>query len=132
MLNESLISRGIPVETSFYSPQEAVITHGVIEIANHSQTVYQAAIKKVICHVGAETIPVDSFFLYRLPDYEELDSNKFTQTGLTTSQYEVSFSSIPAISYLNREIQVEIELSFNGEVISLRSPYMITIRTKKH
>jgi hypothetical protein len=131
MLDKSLIARGIPVETSFYSVQEAVITHGVIEIDNRSQKAHQAAIRRVICYLGEETVSINSFFLYRLPDYEELDFTRFEQPPLTTSQYEVSFPFIPALTYLNRDIQVEVELSLNGETILLRSPYTITIRTKK-
>lgn len=131
MPHQSLNVQGITVHRSFYSTQEPVITHGVIELQNSEQNSHQVAIRKVTFKSGDDTIPINDFFLYQLPDYQEVDPNNLEQPPLTTNQYEISFQAISAVPYLNREMQVEVELDLNGKTVVLASPYIISIRTKR-
>ena len=131
MSQKSLIAKGIPVDRSFYSTQEPTITYGAIELQNLDSTIHQFTVLKINCQAGDETIPIKNFFIYRLPNYEEVEPVNIDQQPLTTTQYEISFAAIPATPYWNRDIVVEMELDIDGETLLVQSPYLISIRTKR-
>ena len=128
---QSLIVKGIAVDRSFYSNQEPVITHGTIELMNSGEESLIVAIGQVRCLGGSDIIPIDSFFLYLLPDYDEKDPYRIELLPDTTSQYEISFPLISAVPYLTEEIQIEATLEVDGETVQVRSPYHISRRTPK-
>jgi hypothetical protein len=127
----SIIVRGIPVYKSYYSNEKPTITHATIELKNLDKKVIQVSIRRVTCRAGDDAIPIDRYFLYQLPDYEEKDFKSIEQSPLTTTQYEISFPPILAAPYVNRNIQVEVELELNGETALVSSPYTLSRRTKK-
>ena len=128
-INKTLIFREIPVQASFYPHQEPTVTHGVMELENPDNVVHQVSIKQVAFHAGEDRIPINNFFLYRLPDYEEIDSRTIVQPALTTSQYEVSFSPIAISGYATGDMYLTVELESNGDIVALRSMYQLTFRT---
>ena len=128
---DSLSARGLPVQRSFYSNQEPVVTHGSFELENSGREPMMLSIGRVRLLGGSDIIPIDDFFLYLLPDYEEKDPALIELLSLTTSQYEISFPPISAVPYLIEDIEVEIMLEVAGETVQVRSPYQISRRTPK-
>jgi hypothetical protein len=129
--SHSLTARGIPVDRSFYSYQEPVITHGTFELENSGEAPIGLSIGQVRCLGGSDIIPIESFFLYLLPDYGEMDPSRIEVAPLTTSQYEITFPSFSAVPYLIEGIQIEVTLEVDGETVQVRSAYKISRRTPK-
>ena len=92
--SHSLTARGIPVDRSFYSYQEPVITHGTFELENSGEAPIGLSIGQVRCLGGSDIIPIESFFLYLLPDYDEMDPSRIEVAPFTISQYEITFPSL--------------------------------------
>ncbi len=128
---KNFYAQGIPVEYSFYSDHEPYILNGTFEIENKSELTLQFSIHQVWCQVLDRRMPIAQFFVYRLPGFEEEDPLTLQQPPNTTVQYEVSFPQIPAVPYLNEQIQIGIELEISGEMITVLSPYQISRRTKR-
>ena len=129
--SHSLTARGIPVDRSFYSNQEPVITHGTFELENSGQAPIVLSISQVRVLGGDDIIPIDSFYLYLLPDYDEMEPGHIEVSPLTTSQYEITFQSFSAVPYLLEDIQIEVTLEVDGEMVQVQSPYHISRRTLK-
>lgn len=127
----SLSLTGIPVHSSFYSSEEPTITHGIIEVDNRNKEGIHFSILRVRCLAKGDKITIATFFVYRLPDYEEEDPDNIEQLPQTTVQYEISFAPIPATPYLGGEIQIDVELQINNETSSVYSPYYMTRRIEK-
>ena len=117
-----------PSPTSF---QEPVITHGTFELTNSGETPIQLSIAQVRCLAGNDIIPIESCFLYLLPDYDEVDPSDIAVPALTTNQYEVTFQSFSAKPYLLEDIQIEVTLEVAGDSIQVLSPYLISRRIPK-
>jgi hypothetical protein len=128
---DSLVVSGLPVDKSYYSHEEPMITHGAIEVENTGDQPVQISIRKGALHAGDKAIPLEGFFLYLLPDYEEKDPKGFQQPPHSKSRYEITFPHLPAAAAANTGIAVEFELEANGKSASVRSPYTLTRRTKK-
>ena len=122
---------GITVEYSFYSDQEPSISHGTIQIDNQSRDPLRFSIRKTWCQVDDEIIPIDSFFVYKLPNYDVREPKAIHQPPRSTIQYEISFPKFSAVPYLDRDIQIAVELDLDGEAVTALSPYIVSRRTKK-
>lgn len=128
---KSLAARGIAVQRSFYSNQEPVITHGIIELRNSGVASATLSIAEVKCLVGTDVITIEDFFLYLLPDYEETEPGHVELPSGATRQYEISFPRLSAVPYLPEDIEIEVTLEFGEDRIRVRSPYRISRRTLK-
>ncbi|MFQ5433399.1 MAG: hypothetical protein ACE5FD_00825 [Anaerolineae bacterium] len=131
MMSESFTVRGIQVYQNYYSTEEPTITHGIIELENLGKNTVCFSIRQVRCLAQDDAILMDSFFVYGLPEYNEEDPKNIHQRPLTTVQYEISFPSVSAIPYLNREIQIEVEVKINDEVVLVNSTYRLIKRIKR-
>jgi hypothetical protein len=129
--SKTFLARGMPVEYSFYSDREPYILNGLFQLDNQSESPLQFSVRKVWCQVPGENLPLDSFFVYRFPDFTEEDPATIQQPPLSKVQYEVSFPKILAVPYLRQPIQIGIELEVMGETVSVFSSYQISRRTKR-
>ena len=128
---ESLRVKGLKVEKIFYSYQEPSITHGVFEVENRDEETVLFSIGQVRCFGGSDVIPIEKFFLYQLPEYEEQEPYGIELPPTSAIQYEVSFPPVPAIAYLLEDIRIEVTLEIAGETVRVLSPYEIIRRTPK-
>lgn len=131
MQPDTLKAKGITVHKSFYPHQEPVVTHRIFELKYSGPAAMVLSIDQVRVLAEGEIIPIESFFLYLLPDYDELDPSRIELAPSSTSQFEVSFPSFSAVPYLNQDIEIELSLEVAGETVSVRSPYQISRRTPK-
>jgi hypothetical protein len=131
MSHNVFTATGIPVAYSYYSDQEPSISHGTIQLENQSKDPLRFSIRKIWCQVDDEIIPIGNFFVYKLPNYDVRESKSIHQPPRSTIQYEITFPKLSAVPYLDREIQIAVELEAAGEVVTVLSPYTISRRTKK-
>jgi hypothetical protein len=123
--------RGIPIEYSFYSDHEPYILNGAFQLNNQADETLQFAVRRVWCQVPGQNLPLEHFFVYRLPDFDEEDPTTIQQPPHTTTQFEVSFPQVTATPYMKQKIQIGIELVVAGEVVIVFSTYRISRRTKR-
>jgi hypothetical protein len=128
---DSLVVSGLAVDKSYYAHEEPLITHGAIEVENTGDQPVQLSIRKGSIHAGDKVIPLQGFFLYLLPDYEEKDPKGFQQPPHSKSRYEITFPHRSAAAAAASDIAVEFELAANGKSLSVRSSYTLTRRTPK-
>jgi hypothetical protein len=121
---------GVPVDYSFYSDQEPYILNGAFLLDNQAEEALQFSVRRVWCQVPGQNLPVEHFFVYRLPDFNEEDPAAIQQPPHMTTQFEVSFPQISAVPYMQQDIQVGIELVVAGDVLTVFSGYRISRRTK--
>lgn len=121
---------GLPVDYSFYSDLEPYILNGAFQLENQAEDPLQFAVRKVWCQVPGQNLPVEHFFVYRLPDFNEEDPAAIQQPPHMTSKFEVSFPQISAVPYMQQDIQVGIELVVAGDALTVFSGYRISRRTK--
>jgi hypothetical protein len=124
-------ARGLPVDYSFYSDHEPYILNGAFQLDNQAEEPLQFAVRKVWCQVPGQNLPVEHFFVYRLPDFNEEDPATIQQPPHLTTQFEVSFPQISAAPYMRQHIQVGIELVVAGDALAVFSIYRISRRTKR-
>ena len=123
--------RGIPVDYTFYSDHEPYILNGAFQIDNQAEGPLQFAVRKVWCQVPGQNLPLENFFVYRLPDFNEEDSTAIQQPPQLSAQFEVSFPQISAVPYIQQKIRIGIELVVAGEAVTVFSTYRISRRTKR-
>ena len=128
---ESLDAKGLKVEKIFYSYQEPTITHGAFKLENGSEEMVSFSISQVRCLAGGDVIPIEEFFLYLLPEYEEQEPSGFELPPNSIQQYEVSFPPVSAAAYLRADVHIEVTLDQDGKTIKVLSPYEIIRRTPK-
>jgi hypothetical protein len=124
-------ARGVPVDYSFYADHEPYILNGAFQVDNQAEEPLQFAVRKVWCQVPGQNLPLEHFFVYRLPDFKEEDPAAVRLPPRTTAQFEVSFTQISAVPYMQQKIQVGIELVVAGEAVTVFSAYRISRRTKR-
>lgn len=123
-------ARGLTVDYSFYSENEPYILNGAFQLDNQAEEPLQFAVRKVWCQVPGQHLPVEHFFIYRLPDFNEEDPSAIQQPPHMTTQFEVSFPQISAVPFMQQDIQVGIELVVAGDALTVFSGYRISRRTK--
>ncbi len=128
---QTFSASGIPVEYSFYADHEPYILNGIFQLESQAGSPVQFSVLKVWCQSAEQSLPLDHFFVYRLPDYIEEDPKAIHQLPHETVQYEVSFPRIHAVPYLHQPVQVGVELEVAGERVTVFSPYNIHRRTQR-
>lgn len=122
---------GLDVLKNYYSEKEPMITHGLFRVQNLGSFSEKIFIKQVSCLSGKNTVPISSYYIYKLPDYTELTPGKIQLQANESVDFEVSFPHFSAVPYLHEEILIELVIGIKEKSISSNCRYKISIRTKK-
>lgn len=131
MQNDKVLIKGMEVQKYYYSDEEPMITHGVFQIQNNTKVSEEIVINKVSCVIGKNIFPISKYFIYKLPDYIEINDRTIKVPPIHSLKVEISFSFFSALSHLNEDIFIEIVIEMKGEKTTIKSPYTLGIRTKK-
>lgn len=127
---EKVIFTGLEVVKNYYSGDEPFITHGLFRIQNNTNISFPLEIHRIRCLAGDKIIEIPNYFLYLLPDYQEIKQDVLKLPVNKSIELEISFQRISAIPYLYEKVCIELQILFENKLKSIKSPYTIQIRTK--
>ena len=129
--NSKLKSKGIKVNKSYYEWKSIKITHGLFEFENTDSESISFAIEDVKCITSTDKTKIDKFIVYKLPEFEEIQSTSLRIDPNTKFQLEISFPAIIPPKGVLEEIYIEIRITSKSFSKVCRSPYIIIVRKKK-
>lgn len=119
---------GLPVTSIVDAPATPEVNHGRLAISIGTDARCDAAITSVEIVATGDRLGVDEFFVYTLPEYDEIDPSHLVVTPGSRIEYEVSFAGRP-VAPADDPI-VEIEVLADGRSYLARSPVTLTVRTR--
>lgn len=128
---DKVIFEGLEVTKDYYSKEEPFITHGLFHVRNRTNAVIGFSVRQVSCLAGSESIKIPGYYLYKLPDYQEIEQAEIMLNRDESVHLEISFPGISAAPFLHENVCVELQIFFENRLKSIRSPIRIRIRTKK-
>ena len=130
MNHNDVIISGKDVTKSYYSNDEPFITHGLFHFQNNTALDKKISIQSLKCIAGHNTFEVTVFYIYKLPEYQEIKDSKIVILANESFCLEISFPRISALSYNSGNIFIELKMRHDDQLISAKSFYHLEIRTK--
>jgi hypothetical protein len=124
---------GLPVKKVYYKGQIPKISNGHYKITNNSKNTATIRVLEIWVTDGENKIPIDEYFVYKLPDYTELDPKNISIRENEEFQLDLSFQFIPDDVGLNKKmIKVNMTIKVDGEIAQASSPVIIEYRIPKN
>ncbi|GAA0879200.1 hypothetical protein GCM10009119_21680 [Algoriphagus jejuensis] len=123
--------KGIPVNKVYYQGQEPKITNGNFEITNQSKGPIAVSVMEAHVSDGEKELPLDKYFLYKLPEYTELDPENFTVKEKQGFQLDLSFQFIPIAGLNKNNIVVNMTIKVTDDTVQASSPIVFDFRVPK-
>ncbi|MEP6465176.1 MAG: hypothetical protein ABJB05_02670 [Parafilimonas sp.] len=121
---------GMLVTKEYYATEKPAISHGNFKIRNNTEKDLHLTGIEVKVLSKEEQINVPLFYLYRLPDYSEIDSNDFKVNKQEELTVDVSFPFIFKYANPFNEIKVGLYFKINATQFSAFSVVKIIIRSQ--
>lgn len=123
---------GIPVKKVYYKGQVPKISNGYFKISNASGSPTTAKLLEVFVADGEKEFPVNKYYLYKLPEYVELDPMNILVGEKEEIKLDVSFPVISEIGLNKNNITVNMKIKLKNEILQSSSPVIIEIRIPKN
>lgn len=122
---------GAPVHRTVVAPDVPAVTAGRFTVLNHGRDPVRVVVTGVTVPRAVVSTALESYFVYLLPDYEEVRSEGTEVPPGNEDEFEVSFPAQALPPDLTEEVEVEICVLVDGEAQVARSPWSWTIRSPR-
>ena len=122
---------GLPVKKVYYKGQVPKISNGYFKISNKSEQLMAISVLDVHVSDGEKKIPINDFFLYKLPEYIALDPKKINLERKEVLQLDLSFPFISDAGLQKNKIKVYLTLKVNDDTIQSSSLVELDFRVPK-
>ena len=121
---------GMTVSKEYYATEKPAISHGMFTMKNNGDESLCLTSVQVKVLSNEEQMNVPDFYIYRLPDYNEIDRNNFQVNPQEELTVDISFPFIFKYANPFNDIKVGLYFQINNAEFSAFSQVKIIIRNK--